>query len=64
MRAFYLSTCPFVGPHVAISFSGGLRFYDKGDYGDGDWTDEEFAAAYETRTSDDVVRTPDDEEPG
>jgi hypothetical protein len=60
VRAFYLSTCPFVGPHVAISFQYGLNFYDQNDYGDGDWSDEEFAVAYETRSPDDVVKTPDD----
>lgn len=60
IRAFYLSTCPFVGPHVAISFQHGLKFYDRKDYGDGKWSDEEFAVAYETRSPHDVVRTPDD----
>lgn len=60
VRAFYLPTCPFVGPHVAISFQHGLHFYDRNDYGDGDWSDEEFAAAYEKRSPDDVVKTPDD----
>ncbi|CAO3402233.1 hypothetical protein VH569_23990 [Azospirillum sp. 11R-A] len=59
IRAFYLPTCPFVGPHVAISFQNGLKFYDKSDYGDGDWSDEEFAVAFETRSFGDVVKTPD-----
>lgn len=63
VRAFYLSTCPFVGPHVAISFQYGLNFYDRNDYGDGDWSDEEFAVAYETRSPDDIVKTPDNIEP-
>jgi hypothetical protein len=59
VRTFYLPTCPFVGPHVAISFQDGVKFYDKSNYGDGDWSDEEFAVAYETRSTEDVVRTPD-----
>ncbi len=58
IRACYLPTCPFVGPHVGISFANGLTFHDRPDYGDGDWTDEEFAAAYQARTPDNVV-TPD-----
>ncbi|MBV5266621.1 hypothetical protein J3S89_21420 [Pinisolibacter sp. B13] len=60
VQAFYLSTCPFVGPHVAISLHHGLNFYDRNNYGDGDWSDEEFAVAYETRSPEDVVKTPDD----
>lgn len=60
IRAFYLPTCPFVGPHVAISLHNGVNFYDKKDYGDGDWSDDEFAAAYEARLPDDVVKTPED----
>jgi hypothetical protein len=46
---YYLPTCPFVGPHFTISFEGGLRFHDHLDYGDGSWSDEEFAAAFEAR---------------
>jgi hypothetical protein len=59
VRAFYLPTCPFVGPHVAISFQNGLNLCDRNDYGDGAWSDEEFAIAYETRSPEDVVKTPD-----
>lgn len=59
IREFFLRTCPFVGPHVAISFQNGLTFYDKNDYGDGDWTDEEFAFAFENRSPEDIVKTPD-----
>jgi hypothetical protein len=59
VQKFYLSSCPFVGPHVAISFQNGLSFFDRNDYGDGDWSDEEFAAAYEARTPNDIVKTPD-----
>ena len=61
IRTFYLPTCPFVGPNVAISMWDGLSFYDTVDYGDGNWSDAEFAAAFESRTLEDVAPTPDDE---
>jgi hypothetical protein len=57
VKTYYLPTCPFVGPYFAISFDEGLRFYDHRDYGDGDWTDEEFAAAFEARSTDQLVKT-------
>ncbi len=57
VKTYHLPTCPFVGPNFAISFEHGLRFHDQNDYGDGDWTDEEFAQAYETRRPEDVVST-------
>jgi hypothetical protein len=49
VKAYFLPTCPFVGPYVAISFDQGLTFHDHADYGDGAWTDEEFAATFEAR---------------
>lgn len=55
VRTYYLPHCPFVGPHVGISFEGGLRIHDRHDYGDGAWTDEEFAAVYEGRTPEEVM---------
>jgi hypothetical protein len=57
IRNCYLPTCPFVGPYFAISFDLGLRFHDHSDYGDGEWTDEEFAAAYEARSPDQLARS-------
>jgi hypothetical protein len=57
IRTYFIPTCPFVGPYFAISFDGGLRFHDHVDYGDGEWTDEEFAAAFEARSPDQVVKT-------
>jgi hypothetical protein len=47
---YYLPTCPFVGPYFAISFANGLQFYDHNNYGDGAWTDEEFARVFNERT--------------
>lgn len=56
IRACYLPTCPFVGPYFAISFDRGLQFYDHEDYGDGTWSDEEFANAFNDRTPEQLVR--------
>jgi hypothetical protein len=50
IKTYYLPSCPFVGPYFSISFDQGLTLYDHPDYGDGDWTDEEFATAFETRS--------------
>lgn len=58
IKTYYLPTCPFVGPYFAISFEHGLRYHDHYDYGDGEWTDEEFAAAFEARTPDQIVAVP------
>jgi hypothetical protein len=57
IKACYLPTCPFVGPYFAISFSRGLRFHDHNDYGDGTWTDEEFAQAFNDRTFEQMAPT-------
>ncbi len=56
IKTYYLPTCPFVGPYFAITFEGGLKFHDQADYGDGDWTDEEFAAKYEGRLPEQIVK--------
>ena len=56
IRTYYLPTCPFVGPYFSISFNQRLCFHDFADYGDGVWTDEEFAAAYESRLPEQVFK--------
>jgi len=56
IKTYYLPTCPFVGPYFAISFEGGLKFHDHADYGDGEWTDEEFAIAFEARSSEQLIK--------
>lgn len=56
VKSFYLPTCPFVGPHFAISFTNGLTYVDRHDYGDGSWNDAEFAEAFESRTPEQVVK--------
>jgi hypothetical protein len=55
IRSYHARSCPFVGPYVAIGFEGGLQYFDHHDYGDGDWSDEEFAAAYTARTPDQLA---------
>lgn len=55
IRTYHARTCPFVGPYVAISFARGLQYIDHHDYGDGDWSDEEFAAVYAARTPDQLA---------
>ncbi len=57
IKTYYLPSCPLVGPYFSISNEDGWRFHDQDNYGDGDWTDEEFAQAYNTRTPDQVVPT-------
>lgn len=56
IKTYYLPTCPFVGPYFAISFDQGLIFHDHPDYGDGEWTDEEFAAAFEARIPEQLAK--------
>jgi hypothetical protein len=56
IRTYYLPTCPFVGPYFAISFAKGLAFHDHIDYGDGEWTDEEFVTAFNSRSPEQVIR--------
>jgi hypothetical protein len=56
IKTYYLPTCPFVGPYFAISFAQGLMFADHPDYGDGEWTDEEFAAAFQARSPEQLAR--------
>ena len=55
IRAYHARSCPFVGPYVAIAFEGGLQYFDHHDYGDGDWSDEEFAEVYAARTPDQLA---------
>jgi hypothetical protein len=55
IKTYFLRGCPFVGPYFAISFQNGLMYIDHSDYGDGAWTDEEFAAVYEARLPDQLA---------
>jgi hypothetical protein len=55
IKTYYLPKCPFVGPYFAVSFDQGLMIHDHPDYGDGEWTDEEFASAFEARLPDQLA---------
>ncbi len=57
IKTYYLPNCPFVGPYFVISFDQGLTFHDRSDYGDGEWTDEEFAAVFEARSPEQLAKT-------
>ncbi len=57
IKAYYLPTCPFVGPYFAISFKDGLSYHDHPDYGEGAWTDEEFAKVFGERSPEQLVKT-------
>lgn len=53
---YFIPHCPFVGPLFGMGLTEqGWEFYDQPDYGDGDWTDEEFASAYNERDVTKVV---------
>jgi hypothetical protein len=48
---------PLAGPYFTISFAEGLRIHDHPDCGDGEWTDEEFAAVFNARLPEQCART-------
>ncbi len=59
VQAYYLPNCPFVGPLFGMAPGPrGWQFYDQADNGDGEWSDEEFAAAYNDRDPADVAGSP------
>jgi hypothetical protein len=51
VQTYLLPKCPFVGTLFAMSHSDGEGWsvYDLPDYGAGDWTDDEFAQAFNER---------------
>jgi hypothetical protein len=56
VRTYFVPNCPFVGPLFGMAPGpNGWRFFDRADYGDGDWTDAEFAAAYNDRDPEQVT---------
>lgn len=58
IQTYFLHNCPFVGPLFSMEHGEqGWRFIDFPDYGEGDWSDEEFAKAFEERTSEMLART-------
>lgn len=63
IKIFYLPSCPLVGPYFQLYFPDGpnlsaRQVHDFPDYGDGEWTDEEFAATYEKRMPEQLVPIP------
>ncbi|MEE4210477.1 MAG: hypothetical protein V2I43_14590 [Parvularcula sp.] len=57
---YFVPNCPFVGPlfGMAPDEYGAWNILDKADYGDGEWTDEEFAREYDERDPELVVTSP------
>lgn len=65
VQTYYLPNCPFVGPLFGMAPGpDGWQFYDQVDYGDGDWSDEDFADAYNRRDPEKVVGPPPIEKSG
>ncbi len=59
VTTYYLSRCPFVGPLFGMAYGqGGWDFFDIPDYGDGAWTDEEFAREFMERDPEKVAKGP------
>ena len=59
VRTYFLPNCPFVGPLFGSAFTvRGWEFYDRGNYGTGSLTDEEFAQAFNGRDPKEVVHAP------
>lgn len=59
IATYFIPHCPFVGPLFGMGLGDrGWEFYDRPDYGDGDWTDEEFAVVYNEREPAQVVTEP------
>lgn len=53
---YFIPHGPFVGPLFGMGHSeGGWDVFDVPDYGDGEWSDEEYAQRYNDRAPGDVV---------
>lgn len=56
---YYIPHCPFVGPLFGMAHGpAGWELFDSNDYGDGELSDEEFAAAYNDRDPAQVASSP------
>ncbi|WP_417623007.1 hypothetical protein [Parasphingorhabdus sp.] len=65
VQTYYLPNCPFVGPHFSMAYGdNGWKVIDYPDYGEGEWSDEEFAGAFEARSLEDLARMKESEEGG
>ncbi|WP_439150461.1 hypothetical protein [Sulfitobacter sp.] len=59
VQTYYLNNCPFVGPHFSMAHGEeGWQFFDFPNYGEDDFTDEEFAKAYNERTPEMLASKP------
>ena len=59
IMAYFIPHCPFVGPLFGMNYDeAGWHIFDVPDYGDGMWTDEEFAREYNERDHTKVVTEP------
>jgi hypothetical protein len=57
VKTYFIPRCPFVGPLFGMGFTEnvGWDVFDMEDYGDGEWTDDEFRIQYNERNPEDVV---------
>ena len=55
---YFVPNCPFVGPLFGMDpdENGAWNVFDKADYGEGEWTDEQFAREYNQRDPELVVK--------
>lgn len=58
VKTYFVPLCPFVGPlfGMGVGENGAWEVYDVPDYGDGTCTDEEFAALYNERDPETVLK--------
>jgi hypothetical protein len=56
---YFIPRCPFVGPLFGMDFGeNGWTIFDVPDYGDGAWSDEEYAQQYNERDPMKVAKGP------
>jgi len=61
IQTYFLPRCPFVGPLFSMRHgASGWEFFALSDYGEGEWSDEEFATGYNERDPHAVVIPPDE----
>lgn len=56
IKTFYLPSCPFVGPYFAISFEKGFSVHDFNNYGQSEWTDQEFSETFNNRKPEQMMQ--------
>ena len=59
VSTYFLPNCPFVGPYFGMEYSpAGWKVHDRPNYGEGSWTDDEFAEVFNNRDPALVVQPP------